>query len=61
MEHTRGYLDGMTALLRALPVEEIDNATALLWDNYQGGRRAVFCGNGGSAASAFWHGSCTIT
>jgi len=52
IEHTRVYLDRMAALLRALSVVEIDKATALLWDNYQGGRRAVFCGNGGSAASA---------
>ncbi len=51
-EHTRVYLDRMASLLRALSVEEIDNATALLWDNYQAGRRAVFCGNGGSAATA---------
>ena len=52
MNYTRHYLDGMTAVLRDLSTDEIDAATALLWDNYQSGRRAVFCGNGGSAASA---------
>ncbi len=52
MSDTRDYLSGMAALLHAAPVEEIENAAALLWDNYRGGRRAVFCGNGGSAASA---------
>jgi len=52
MNHARAYLDGMTAVLRDVSTDEIDAATALLWDNYQGGLRAVFCGNGGSAASA---------
>ena len=49
---TRAYLDRMIALLHEVSTDEIDNAAALLWDNYQGGRRAVFCGNGGSAATA---------
>jgi D-sedoheptulose 7-phosphate isomerase len=52
MSYTRNYLSGMAALLHEVSTEEIDNATTLLWDNYQNGRRAVFCGNGGSAASA---------
>ncbi len=52
MGYAQNYLSGMAALLHEVSVEEIDNAAALLWDNYQGGRRAVFCGNGGSAASA---------
>ena len=52
MSDARTYLSRMAALLHEVSVEEIDNATALLWDNYQAGRRAVFCGNGGSAASA---------
>lgn len=51
-EHTRVYLDGIASLLHGVSVAEIDNATALLWDNYRGGRRTVFCGNGGSAATA---------
>ena len=50
--HTQIYLDRMAALLREVSTDEIDNAAALLWDNYQGGRRAVFCVNGGSAATA---------
>ena len=43
--YTQIYLDGMAALLREVSTDEIDNATALLWDNYHSGRRAVFCGN----------------
>ena len=42
----------MAALLRELPTEQIDRAIALFWDNYRERRRVVFCGNGGSAATA---------
>ncbi len=49
---TRTYLAGITAVLRELSTAEIDQAIALLWNNYQEGRRVVFCGNGGSAATA---------
>lgn len=52
MSYTRNYLNGMANLLHEVSVQEIDTAATLLWDNYQGGRRTVFCGNGGSAASA---------
>ncbi len=52
MSFTRDYLGRMSALLGEISADEIDAATALLWDNYRGGRRAVFCGNGGSAATA---------
>lgn len=51
-DYTRNYLARMTALLEALDAGAIDAATELLWDNYRGGRRTVFCGNGGSAATA---------
>ena len=44
-EYTRAYLDRMVALLHEVSTDEIDNAAALLWDNYQGGRRVIFCGN----------------
>ena len=44
-EYTRAYLDRMIALLHEVSIDEIDNAAALLWGNYQGGRRAIFCGN----------------
>ena len=43
--YTRAYLDRMIALLHLVSTDEIDNAAVLLWDNYQSGRRAVFCGN----------------
>ena len=49
---THGYLMEMAALLLELPGDEIDRAVELFWDNYQSGRRVVFCGNGGSAATA---------
>ena len=52
MSYVCDYLTGMAALLQEVSTEEIENATDLLWDNYRGGRRAVFCGNGGSAATA---------
>jgi D-sedoheptulose 7-phosphate isomerase len=49
---TRDYLSRMAALLDKISTEEIDNAISLFWANYQQGRRAIFCGNGGSAATA---------
>jgi D-sedoheptulose 7-phosphate isomerase len=49
---THDYLTEMAALLGALSSEEIDGAIDLFWDNYKGRRRVVFCGNGGSAATA---------
>ena len=49
---TRTYLHQMAALLAVLPEDDIAVAADLLWDNYAEGRRAVFCGNGGSAATA---------
>ena len=49
---TRRYLDGIRGVLDELSVDEIDNAVQLFWDNYAQGRRVVFCGNGGSAATA---------
>ena len=52
MGHAQRYLTGLIALLQEVSTEEIENATNVLWDNYRGGRRAVFCGNGGSAATA---------
>ena len=50
--YTQNYLRKMAALLHEVSVEEVENALALFWENYQNGRRVVFCGNGGSAASA---------
>lgn len=52
MSFTTDYLAVMAALLQTVSTEEIEAAIALFWDNYAGGRRVVFCGNGGSAASA---------
>ncbi len=52
MNYAQNYLTGMASLLHEISVREVDNATGLLWDNYQNGRRTLFCGNGGSAATA---------
>lgn len=52
IQYTQTYLNQMASLLHTLSIEDVENATELLWDNYQSGRRTVFCGNGGSAATA---------
>ncbi len=52
MRKTHDYLTDMAALLLDLPADEIDQAITLFWDNYKARRRVVFCGNGGSAATA---------
>ncbi len=49
---THEYLTEMAALLLELPAADLDNAIELFWENYQNRRRVVFCGNGGSAATA---------
>ena len=49
---THDYLTEMAALLTALPDDDISAAIDLLWGNYVQNRRVVFCGNGGSAATA---------
>ena len=49
---THDYLTEMAALLLELPTADIDAAIELFWDNYRNRRRVVFCGNGGSAATA---------
>ncbi len=46
------YLTGVNALLAEVPQAEVEGVIDLLWDNYAQGRRVVFCGNGGSAATA---------
>ena len=51
-DYIRDYLAGMTTLLHQIPVDDVENAIGLFWENYQNGRRVVFCGNGGSAATA---------
>jgi len=38
--------------LQAIPVPAVEETIGLFWDNYQSGKRVVFCGNGGSAATA---------
>ncbi len=50
--NTYRYLTETAKLLLELPEAEIGTAIDLFWDNYQNRRRLVFCGNGGSAATA---------
>lgn len=52
MQYVANYLTGVQALLESVDQAAIEKAIEMLWDNYQGGRRVVFCGNGGSAATA---------
>jgi D-sedoheptulose 7-phosphate isomerase len=46
------YLAKLTDELKEIDRGSLENVVELFWDNYQTGRRLVFCGNGGSAASA---------
>ena len=52
MGYVREYLETVGSLLARLPERDVEAAIDLLWDNYREGRRVVFCGNGGSAATA---------
>ncbi len=52
MGYVKHYLEAVSALLAEVPEADVDTAIDLLWDNYVGARRVVFCGNGGSAATA---------
>ena len=46
------YLAEVRAALDAVPLADVQRVADLLWNNYMEGRRVVFCGNGGSAATA---------
>lgn len=52
MGYVSDYLQGVQDLLAQVHEADVDAVIDLLWDNYQGGRRVVFCGNGGSASTA---------
>lgn len=52
MTYTRTYLQAVQSLLADVSDADVERAIDLLWDNYQNARRVVFCGNGGSAATA---------
>ena len=52
MGYVREYLETVGSLLARMPERDVEEIIDLLWDNYQHGRRVVFCGNGGSAATA---------
>jgi D-sedoheptulose 7-phosphate isomerase len=50
--YVREYLSGVQSLLADVSESAMEAVIDLLWDNYSQGRRVVFCGNGGSAATA---------
>jgi D-sedoheptulose 7-phosphate isomerase len=52
MAYVTTYLTRLQSLLSGVTESEIDSVIDLFWDNYQQGRRIVFCGNGGSSSSA---------
>ncbi|MDQ2687338.1 MAG: SIS domain-containing protein [Armatimonadota bacterium] len=52
MGYVKNYLQGVQELLAQVSEADVDAVIDLLWDNYQSGRRVVFCGNGGSASTA---------
>jgi len=52
MKSTLDYFTSLQETLAAIAHEDIETTIGLMWSNYVGGRRTVFCGNGGSAATA---------
>lgn len=52
MGYVKEYLQSVQALLSEVPEADVDTVIDLLWENYRQARRVVFCGNGGSAATA---------
>jgi D-sedoheptulose 7-phosphate isomerase len=52
MSFASKYLGALTGLMAEVDVPSVENVVELFWDNYVDGRRLVFCGNGGSAATA---------
>jgi len=47
-----GYLDSVKQAIDLVSELEVAQAIELLWQNYIGGHRVAFCGNGGSASTA---------
>ena len=52
MESIRTYLKDLSSLLTEVSQDEIARTVELFWDCYQRRARLIFCGNGGSAATA---------
>jgi D-sedoheptulose 7-phosphate isomerase len=55
-----GYLEGLQAVLTALPQTDIDAFITFLADAYESGERIFVIGNGGSAATAS-HLACDLS
>jgi len=52
MTDVKNYLAQIQTLVEQIPSGDVEKVTDLLWENYDAARRVVFCGNGGSAATA---------
>jgi D-sedoheptulose 7-phosphate isomerase len=52
MSYANNYLTTLTKLIDEVDRKSIENIVDLFWNNYESGGRLVFCGNGGSAATA---------
>lgn len=52
MKSLRAYLDEVAALVSQISEDELGEMVELFWAAYQRQARLVFCGNGGSAATA---------
>jgi D-sedoheptulose 7-phosphate isomerase len=52
MTFTENYLGTLCSHISQIDHKAIEHVVDLFWSNYQDGARLVFCGNGGSAATA---------
>lgn len=52
MKSLRAYLDDVAALVSEISENELGETVELFWSAYNRSARLVFCGNGGSAATA---------
>ena len=52
MTYANKYLSALQAVIAEIDENDVEAVVELFWENYQSGGRLVFCGNGGSAATA---------
>jgi D-sedoheptulose 7-phosphate isomerase len=52
MTFVNEYFSSLSSLISEIDSNSIENVVDLFWANYVAGGRLVFCGNGGSAATA---------
>lgn len=53
------YIDGVKAVLDALPIDEIEDIAEILYQAYKANKKIILMGNGGSAATAS-HFACDL-